>query len=146
MLDAITGARPGKINMMFSPNSARLRLFPERKPSPRPTSSSNDPTPQATPNMVRNERSLCAHRVRRTCPKMSRIIRIIVYIVSLDEIYHENVRLKISPIDWKSRLRSTIRTALSTFLKNHESAWKRNTPQNPSIRLANDDFEYASNL
>ena len=83
MLEAITGARPGKINMMFSPNSARLRLFPERKPSPSPTSSSKDPTPQATPNMVRNERSLCAHRVRRTCPKMSRIIRMVAYIVSL---------------------------------------------------------------
>src|SRR5882672_9201175 len=83
MLAATTGARPGKINMMFSPNSASARLFPERNPSPRPTSSSNDPTPQATPNMVRNERSLCAHRVRMICAKMSRIIRIITNIVPL---------------------------------------------------------------
>jgi len=83
ILPATTGARPGKINMMFSPNSARLRLFPERKPSPRPTSSSNDPTPQATPNMVRIERNLCAHSVRRICRRMSRIIRMITDIVPL---------------------------------------------------------------
>src|SRR5580692_7020138 len=76
MLPATTGARPGKINMMFSPNSANPRLFPERKPSPSPPSSSNDPTPQATPNMVRNERSLCAHSVRKICAKMSSITRI----------------------------------------------------------------------
>src|SRR3954454_4416803 len=96
MLEAITGARPGKINIIFSPNSARLRLFPERKPSPKPTSSSNDPTPQATPNIVRNERSLCAQRVRRTCPKISRIIRMLAYLVSIDEIKQQNVHLKVS--------------------------------------------------
>src|SRR5580698_6087716 len=83
MLPATTGARPGKINMMFSPNSANPRLFPERKPSPRPTKRSNDPTPQATPNMVRNERSLCAHSVRKICAKISRIIRMTTVIVHL---------------------------------------------------------------
>ncbi len=81
MLPATTGARPGKMNMMSSPNSASARLFPERKPSPRPTSSNNDPTPQATPNMVRKERSLWAHRVRRICARMSRIVRIVTDIV-----------------------------------------------------------------
>src|ERR1039458_10523946 len=76
MLPATAGARPGKINMMFSPYSARPRLFPERNPSPRPTSSISDPTPHATPNIVRNERSLCAQSVRKICAKMSSIIRI----------------------------------------------------------------------
>ena len=71
MLPAKAGARPGKINMMSLPNSAIWRLLPDRKPSPRPTSSSNDPTPQAMPNMVRQERSLCAQSVRKICAKMS---------------------------------------------------------------------------
>src|SRR5215475_4711002 len=75
MLPLTAGARPGKMNMMSRPNSARLRLFPERKPSPTPTSSNKDPTPQAIPNMVRNERSLCAHRLRKICPKMSNTVR-----------------------------------------------------------------------
>src|SRR5882724_1084605 len=76
MLPFTTGARPGKINMMSLPNSASSRLFPERKPSPTPTSNNKDPTPQAIPNMVRNERSLCAHRLRKICPKMSNTVRI----------------------------------------------------------------------
>ena len=77
MLPFTAGARPGKMNMMSLPNSAISRLLPERKPSPTPTSSSNDPTPQAMPNMVRNERSLCAHRLRKICAKMSRTVRMI---------------------------------------------------------------------
>src|SRR5947209_18120172 len=51
------------------------RWLPERNPSPNPTSSSNEPTPQAMPNMVRKERSLCAHRVRSVCTKISSTIR-----------------------------------------------------------------------
>src|SRR6202165_381614 len=77
MLPFTAGARPGKINMMSLPNSDNSRLLPERKPSPTPTSSSRDPTPQAIPNMVRNERSLCAQRLRKICAKMSRTVRII---------------------------------------------------------------------
>src|SRR5271163_2844297 len=77
MLPATAGARPGKMNMMSRPNSAISRLLPERKPSPTPTSSSNDPTPQAMPNIVRNERSLCAQRLRKICAKMSKTVRIL---------------------------------------------------------------------
>src|ERR1700730_16845865 len=62
--------------MMSLPYCATSRLLPERKPSPRPTSSSKLPTPHAMPNMVRNERSLCAQRVRKICAKMSRTMRI----------------------------------------------------------------------
>src|SRR5271166_4006719 len=76
MLPSTTGARPGKINIIFSPNSDSSRLLPVRKPSPNPTSSSNDPTPQAIPNMVRKERNLCAHNVRKVCAKMSKTVRI----------------------------------------------------------------------
>lgn len=56
---------------MFLPHSANSRLFPERKPSPTPTRSSKDPTPQAIPNIVRKERSLCAQRLRRIWRKIS---------------------------------------------------------------------------
>src|SRR5215472_4939902 len=73
----ITGARPGKTNMMSRPNSASSRLLPERKPSPTPTKRSRDPTPQAMPNMVRKERSLCAQRLRKIWAKMSDTDRII---------------------------------------------------------------------
>src|SRR3984957_20846963 len=76
MLPFTAGARPGKINMMSRPNSAISRLLPERKPSPTPTSNSNEPTPQAMPNMVRNERSLWAQRLRKICAKMSKTVRI----------------------------------------------------------------------
>src|SRR5580698_1963577 len=76
MLPSTAGARPGKRKMMFSPYSFMPRLLPERKPSPRPTSSNSDPTPQAIPNMVRKERSLCAHKVRKICPRMSSTVRI----------------------------------------------------------------------
>src|SRR5271167_5020260 len=75
MLPFTAGARPGNRNMIFLPNSANSRLLPERKPSPTPTSKSKDPTPQAIPNMVRNERSLCAHRLRKICAKMSKTVR-----------------------------------------------------------------------
>src|SRR3984893_10149593 len=77
MLPFTAGARPGKRNIIFLPNSASSRLLPERNPSPTPTSSNNDPTPQAIPNMVRNERSLCAHRLRKICAKMSKTVRMI---------------------------------------------------------------------
>src|SRR5579885_609836 len=79
MLPAIVGARPGYRNMMFSPYSDSPRLLPDRKPSPKPTNSNNDPTPQAMPNMVRNERSLWAHSVRKICPRMSRIVRMTAF-------------------------------------------------------------------
>src|SRR5580700_203640 len=75
MLPCTTGARPGKMNIMSLPYCAISRLLPERKPSPRPTSSSREPTPQAIPNIVRNERSLCAHRVESDCRTISRSIR-----------------------------------------------------------------------
>src|SRR5580658_6816482 len=61
---------------MFCPRVASSRSWPLRKPSPRPTRSRSDPTPQAIPNMVRNERSLCAHSVDSDCLTMSRSIRI----------------------------------------------------------------------
>src|SRR5579863_5054365 len=63
------------MNMISLPYCASSRLLPERKPSPSPTSSSREPTPQAMPNMVRNERSLCAQRVDNDCRTMSRRIR-----------------------------------------------------------------------
>src|SRR5579863_3024752 len=62
--------------MMSLPNSASSRLLPERNPSPTPTSSNRDPTPHAMPNIVRNERSLCAHRFLKICPKISITVRI----------------------------------------------------------------------
>src|SRR3954469_16311196 len=77
MLPWTAGARPGNINMMSLPNSAISRLLPERKPSPTPTNRSNDPTPQAIPNMVRNERSLCAQRLQKIWEKMSAMARIV---------------------------------------------------------------------
>src|ERR1700733_11166526 len=77
MLPFTAGARPGKRNMIFLPNSANSRLLPERKPSPTPTKRSNEPTPQAIPNMVRKDRSLFAHRLRKICAKMSSTVRMI---------------------------------------------------------------------
>src|SRR5271157_4502870 len=77
MFPFTAGARPGNRNMMSLPNSASSRLLPDRKPSPTPTSSNRDPTPQAIPNMVRNERSLCAHKLRKICAKMSSSVRMI---------------------------------------------------------------------
>src|SRR5207302_1091455 len=53
------------------PSSFRFLPCPLRNPSPSPTSSSSDPTPQAIPNMVRNDRSLCAHKVATDCLTMS---------------------------------------------------------------------------
>ena len=70
------GARLPKMNITFSPSVASCSLLPLRKPSPTPTRSNSDPTPHAMPNMVRKERSLCAHRVRMVCPKMSKTKRI----------------------------------------------------------------------
>src|SRR5690348_5580905 len=77
MFPATTGARPGNRNIMSFPNSANSRLLPDRNPSPTPTSNSSDPTPQAIPNMVRNERSLFAHKLRRIWVKMSWTVLII---------------------------------------------------------------------
>src|SRR5260370_2484197 len=57
---------------------AMFFCWPDRNPSPSPTSKSKDPTPQAMPNMVRKERSLCAHNVRITWPKISNAILITV--------------------------------------------------------------------
>src|ERR1700690_4654733 len=68
--------RPGNVNIMFCPSVASCFSWPLRKPSPNPTRSSREPTPQAMPNMVRNERSLCAHRVDSDCRTMSRSMRI----------------------------------------------------------------------
>src|SRR5258708_36239211 len=61
---------------MFLPKVSSWRRLPLRKPSPTPARRSSDPTPQAMPNMVRNERSLCAHSVRRVWLKMSSSMRI----------------------------------------------------------------------
>ena len=48
------------------PKVANCRCWPLRKPSPSPTSTSNDPTPHAIPNMVRKLRSLFAAMARKT--------------------------------------------------------------------------------
>jgi len=74
-----TGARPDQINRTFSPIESNCFRLPERNPSPNPTSRSREPTPHAMPNMVRNERSLCAQRVCRVWPKMSKITRTLHY-------------------------------------------------------------------
>jgi hypothetical protein len=87
MLPATAGARPGKMNMMFLPNSANSRLLPDRNPSPTPTSSSSDPTPQAIPNIVRNDRNLWVHKLRMICAKMSQIVRILVKTVGTFNCY-----------------------------------------------------------
>src|SRR6185369_132047 len=74
-LPSTAGARPDHTNMTFSPSESNCFLLPDRNPSPTPTSSSKEPTPQAMPNMVRNERSLCAQSVRRVWPKISNSTR-----------------------------------------------------------------------
>src|SRR5437763_7776630 len=58
--------------MKSSPKLARFLAVPARKPSPKPTSSSSDPTPHAIPNIVRKERSLCVHLARTTSPRLSK--------------------------------------------------------------------------
>src|SRR5580658_6836682 len=73
------GARLDQMNITFSPRVSNCFLFPERNPSPNPTSSRSENTPQAIPNMVRNDRSLCPHRVRRVCPNMSKMSRMLPY-------------------------------------------------------------------
>src|SRR5690349_23728293 len=55
----------------FSPIVLNCLRFPDRNPSPRPTRSRSEPTPQAMPNIVRKERSLCAQSVRSVWPKIS---------------------------------------------------------------------------
>src|SRR5713226_2227747 len=76
-LPSTAGARPPKKKMMFFPKVSNCLRLPLRKPSPTPTSSSSEPTPQAIPNMVRKERSLCAHRVRNVWAKMSSSMRML---------------------------------------------------------------------
>src|SRR5882762_6220595 len=60
------------MNITFSPKVSNCLRLPERNPSPKPTNKSREPTPQAMPNMVRNERSLWAQRLRRVWAKMSK--------------------------------------------------------------------------
>src|SRR5919204_1676673 len=60
---------------MFLPKVSNCLRLPVRKPSPTPISSNSEPTPQAIPNMVRKERSLCAHRVRSVWAKMASNMR-----------------------------------------------------------------------
>src|SRR5437667_10651261 len=74
-LPSTAGWRPPKKKMMFLPKVSSCFRFPLRKPSPTPTSSRSDPTPQAIPNMVRNERNLWAHSVRHGCEMVSDKVR-----------------------------------------------------------------------
>src|SRR6266446_3021774 len=78
-LPPTAGARPDQMNITFSPSSSNCLRLPERKPSPKPTRSSKEPTPQAMPNMVRKDRSLCAHSVRRVWLEISKSRRISSY-------------------------------------------------------------------
>src|SRR5438105_8153278 len=61
---------------MSCPRLARFLSCPLRNPSPGPTRSSRQPTPQAIPNIVRKERSLCAQRVANDCRTISRSVPI----------------------------------------------------------------------
>src|SRR5256885_13654275 len=70
--------------MKSSPKLARFLAVPARKPSPKPTSSSSDPTPHAIPNIVRKERSLCVHMARNTSPRLSNN-RLIIELRTLDQ-------------------------------------------------------------
>ena len=65
------GIVASKVITTSLPILARLRRWPLRNPSPRPTRTSSEPTPQAMPNMVRNVRSLLAIMARKTSPRMS---------------------------------------------------------------------------
>jgi hypothetical protein len=65
--------------MMSSPRDRMRRVWPLRKPSPSPTSSNSDPTPQAIPNIVKNERILCAHKVDSDWRTISSNMRMKVY-------------------------------------------------------------------
>src|SRR5215472_18084896 len=64
------------MKIMSSPIVAMFFFCPELKPSPTPIRNSSDPTPQAMPNMVKNDRSLCAHSMLNTCPIVSKAILI----------------------------------------------------------------------
>jgi hypothetical protein len=63
----------GAVHIMTTslPKVASCLCWPERKPSPRPTSTSSEPTPHAIPNMVRKVRSLLAIMARKTWPRVS---------------------------------------------------------------------------
>jgi len=69
------GMVPFHIMTMSLPRVANERCWPERNPSPRPTSTSSEPTPQAMPNMVRKLAQLVgrdgAGRPGRGCLKMT---------------------------------------------------------------------------
>src|SRR5215469_1026834 len=82
--------------MMSLPNSANSRLLPERNPSPTPTSNSNDPTPQAIPNMVRKERNLWAQRLRKICAKMSTTTCIIGHSIRSSTAIGRRARLRVA--------------------------------------------------
>src|SRR5208283_1908535 len=77
-LPSTSGARPPKKKMIFLPKVSKLLRLPLRNPSPTPASSSSEPTPQAIPNMVRKDRSLCAQRVLKICAKVSRSMRMVI--------------------------------------------------------------------
>src|SRR6266404_4453997 len=58
--------------MMSLPRVFDWSSCPLRKPSPAATMRTTETIPQAIPNMVRNVRSLCDHRVRKTSLMRSR--------------------------------------------------------------------------
>src|SRR5579872_2700016 len=62
---------PFHIMIRSLPSFARLRCCPDRNPSPRPTSTSSEPTPHAIPNIVRKLRSLLAAIARKTSLSVS---------------------------------------------------------------------------
>src|SRR5882757_1463750 len=77
-LPSTAGWRPPKKKMMFLPKVSSCLRLPLRKPSPTPTSRRRDPTPHAIPNMVRNDRSLCAQSVRIVWTKVSSSVRMTI--------------------------------------------------------------------
>jgi hypothetical protein len=60
--------------MMFSPYSRKVALVAGSEALAQADQQEQEPTPQAMPNMVRNERSLCAQRVPKICAKTSNTI------------------------------------------------------------------------
>src|SRR5579864_4301835 len=58
--------------MMSLPRFRDCSSWPLRRPSPAAVMSTMDTIPHAIPNIVRNVRSLCAHKVRKTSPMRSR--------------------------------------------------------------------------
>ena len=64
--------RPANTIMMFLPKSSATLAWPTRNPSPAATISVIETMPQAMPNIVKNVRTLCAHRVRSVSRTRSR--------------------------------------------------------------------------